>query len=104
MYTARIRSPEALRDVEHDGLGFGPLVAGIIAAIVSAAGSAAAQRLISGPSSPSQKQVEAQLKLQSQLEIRRMLEQSRIQQQQTDQIAKYALPLLGIAAVVMLLR
>lgn len=57
-------------------------------------------RFIARPSSPSQEDVERQIKLQHQLEIERML----VQQQQTGQVASFALPAIGILALVMLLR
>lgn len=89
---------------EPEGLGIAPWLIPLIIGIATSAGGAVATRLISGPSSPSQRQVEAQLRLQQQLEIQRMQEQQRIQQQQTAQLAQYALPALGLVAVVMLLR
>jgi hypothetical protein len=89
---------------EPDGLGIAPIVIGIIAAIATAAGSAVATRLISGPSSPSQRQIEEQMRLQQRLEIERMLEQEQVQQRQTEQIVSYAPLALGAVALVMLLR
>jgi hypothetical protein len=88
---------------EPDGLGIFWLIPILVAAAASV-GTAAATRLISGPSSPSQKQVEAQLKLQQQLEIERMVQQQQLQQQQVQQLAKYALPALGLVALVAVLR
>lgn len=88
---------------EPEGLGVAWFIP-IIAAAVSAFGGVAAQRLIHGPSSTSQKAVEEQIKLQHQLEIQRMLEQQKIQAQQTDQLSRYALPALGLVALVALLR
>jgi hypothetical protein len=89
---------------EPDGLGIAPVIIGIIAAVASAAGSAVATRLISGPSSPSQRQIEEQMRLQQRLEIERMLEQERVQQRGTEQIVSYAPLALGAIALVMLLR
>jgi len=77
-----------------------PILVGAAATI----GTTVATRLITGPSSPSQKQVEAQIKLQHQLEIQRMLEQQKIQAQQVDQLASYAPLALGALALVALLR
>lgn len=88
---------------EPEGLGFAWVIP-IIAAVASAFAGPVAVRLISGPSSTSQKAVEAQLKLQQQLEVQRMYEQQKIQQQQTEQLAKYALPALGLVALVAVLR
>jgi hypothetical protein len=88
---------------EPDGLGLAWFIP-IIAAAVSAFGSVAAQRLISGPSSTSQRAVEEQMRLQQRLEIERMLEQERIQRGQTEQIVSYAPLALGAVALVMLLR
>lgn len=88
---------------EPEGLGVAWLIP-LIVGIATSVGGAAATRLISGPSSPSQKQIEEQLKLQQQLEIQRMLEQERIQRQQVEQISKLAIPAIGAVALVMLLR
>jgi hypothetical protein len=88
---------------EPDGLGVLWFIP-IIVAVAAAAGSAAATRLISGPSSPSQRQIEEQMRLQQRLEIERMLEQERIQRGQTEQIVSYAPLALGAVALVMLLR
>ena len=85
---------------EPDGLGIVPWLIPLIIGIATAAGGAVATRLISGPSSPSQKQVEAQLKLQSQLEIQRMLEQQKIQERQVDQLAQYVPLALGALVLV----
>jgi hypothetical protein len=88
---------------QPDGLGLLWFIP-IIAAIAGAVGSAAATRLISGPSSPSQRQIEEQMRLQQRLEIERMLEQERVQQRGTEQIVSYAPLALGAVALVMLLR
>lgn len=88
---------------EPDGLGLAWLVP-LIVSIAGAFGSAAATRLISGPSSPSEKQIEAQLKLTQQLEIQKMVQQQQLQQQQIQQLAQYALPALGLVALVAILR
>lgn len=88
---------------EPEGLGL-PWFIPIIAAVAGTVGSAAASRLISGPSSPSQKDIEEQIKLQHQLEIQRMFEQQRIQQQQVQQLSSVALPALALIGLVMILR
>jgi hypothetical protein len=75
----------------------------IILAVATTAGSAVATRLITGPSTPSQKQIEAQLKLQHELEIQRMLEQQKIQERQVDQLAQYAPLALGALVLVAVL-
>lgn len=101
MYVVRPVRPTFGR--EPEGLGLFWLIP-IIAAAAGTIGSAVATRLISGPSSPSQKQIEEQLKLQQRLEIEKMVTQQQLQQQQVEQIKQLAIPALGIAAVVMLLR
>ena len=93
--TARPASPTR----EPDGLGMAWFIP-LIAAAVSAFAGAGAQRLFSGPSSTSQKAVEARLKLQSQLEIQRMLEQQKIQTQQVDQFVQYVPLALGALVLV----
>lgn len=95
MYVMRARNPE--------GLGL-PWFIPVIAAIGASTGSALAHRLISGPSSPSQKDIEKQLKLEQQLEIERQMQAAAIQQQQTEQLGKLLMPALGLVALVMLLR
>jgi uncharacterized membrane-anchored protein YhcB (DUF1043 family) len=88
---------------EPDGLGLAWFIP-IIVAIAGSVGGAVATRLISGPSSPSQRQIEEQMRLQQRLEIERMLEQEQVQQRQTEQIVSYAPLALGAVALVMLLR
>ena len=68
---------------DRAGLGFIPfsqLLETIILPIGATAGGALATRLIAGSSSPSQKDIEAQLKLQAQLDIQRMQAQQQTQQ------------------------
>lgn len=88
---------------QPDGLGLPFFLIPLLVGIAGSVGSAVATRLISGPSSPSQRQVEEQMRLQHQLEIQRMLQQQQIQQQQTEQIASYAPLALGALALVMVL-
>jgi len=87
---------------EPEGLGMAWFIP-IIAAAVSAFAAPAAVRLFSGPSSTSQKAVEAQIKLQHELEIKRMLEQQKIQTQQVGQLASYAPLALGALVLVAVL-
>lgn len=84
------------------GLGFAwmPILTGLVLPVGATVSSALATRFISRPSSPSQEEIERQIKLQHQLEIERML----VQQRQTEQVASFALPAIGILALVMLLR
>lgn len=98
MYSQRVAYRNVHRDA--DGLGIAPWLVDLIVGVGGSVSSAVATRLISRPSSPSQKEIEDQIRLQHQLEIERML----MQQQQTEQVAKYALPLVGLVALVMLLR
>ncbi len=84
---------------EPDGLGIVPLVAGIIVAVAGVGGTIAAS-YIARPRSPSQMERERLLRLQAQLEIDRMT----AQQQQTESLMRYALPVAGVLALVTLLR
>lgn len=96
-----LRPARPTREPDGLGLAFIPM---LILSLAGAIGSAAATRLISGPSSPSQKQIESQLKLQQQLEVERMIQEQQLQQQQVSQLAQYALPALGLVALVAVLR
>ena len=93
---------------DRAGLGFvvpwDQLLSSVILPIGATAGGALATRLIAGSSSPSQKDIEAQLKLRAQLDIQRMQAQQHTQQQQTESLMRYALPAAGVFALVMLLR
>lgn len=90
--------------VDADGLGIADWIVPLITSVGGAVGGAIATRAILGRPSPSQKEVEKQIRLQQELEIQRMLEQQRIQSQQTQELGGYLLPAVGILALVMLMR
>ena len=94
MYSAR----------QTEGLGFafdfGKILTDVIIPVGGTIGSAFAVKLISGPSGPSQKEIEKQIRLQQQFEIQKAV----MQQQQTRELMQYALPAAGLVALVMLLR
>lgn len=96
MYVMGARKPE--------GLGLAPWIVPLLVSIGGTAGGAFATRLIAGPSSPSQKDLEEQIRLQHRLEIQRQMQAAAIQRQQTAQLGSYLMPALGVAALVMLLR
>ena len=73
-----------------------PLIAilgGATATIVSA-------KIMAGASTPKQEEIEKQIRLQHQLE----LERRAMEQQQTQQTASFLMPVVGVLALIMLLR
>lgn len=89
---------------DADGLGLAPWIIPVLTSVGATVAGALTTRLLSGPSSPSQKDIEAQMKLQTQLDIQRMMAAQQVQQQQTSELGSYLLPALGVVALVMLLR
>lgn len=75
----------------------------LVLPIGASVGGALATKYIVG-GSPSQKDIEKQMKLQQQLEIQRMVQQQAVQSQQTQEVGSYLLPALGVVALVMLLK
>lgn len=93
MYGPALRQPDGLG-------GFADILANVILPVGGAIGGALATRLVMGPSTPSQKDLEAQMKLQTQLDIQR----SMVQQQQTMEFAQYLVPAAAILGLVLILR
>lgn len=98
---ATVRAMPAGR--EPDGLGVFWLIP-ILASMAASVGAAEVTKLISGPSSPKEKDIEAQMKLQAELQAKQAVQQQLAQQQQIQQIGQYALPALAIVALVSILR
>lgn len=88
----------------RDGLGIADWIVPLLTSVGGAVGGAVATRLIIGPSSPSQKEIEKQLKLQAQLDTQRAIQQQAIQSQQVQEVGSYLVPAVAILGLVMLLR
>jgi len=88
----------------RDGLGIADWVIPLLASIGGTVGGAVATRLLVGPSTPTQREVEAAIKAQTRADIERMYAGSQIQQQQVEELGPYLVPALGVLALVMLLR
>lgn len=84
---------------QGDGLGVVWFVPLIIAAAASVGGTLLAAKISAG-AGPSQKEIEAQIRLQQQLQI----EQQTLAHEQTIETAGFLLPAVGALALVMLLR
>lgn len=94
-------SPTLRRAPEGLGLPFEQILTDFILPVGATVGGALATRLITGPSTPSQKDIEAQMKLQTQLEIQRMM----AAEQSTSDLAKSLLPVGAVVlGLVLLLR
>lgn len=85
------------------GLGISPAALAIIGIAASTGGSILAARL-SRPRTPSQRDLEEQLRLQTELEIQRMQAAQQVQSQHTSELGRYLVPAAAVLALVMLLR